>query len=176
MAFDFSARKMEDTARLMVPQILLLLLMFLNMASIPLPYAGTVKAHLVLMAVYYWSIYRLTLVPASWCFCIGLAMDVIGGPALGLNALVLVLIQWVVRDQRKFLMGQPYFVIWAAFGLVTLCALLMQWALSGLVGLQWIPLAPVMGSMMITMLLFPLVGMILLFTHRILPVPPRTYQ
>lgn len=167
---------MEQTARLMVPQLLLLLFVMLNMASIPLPYAGVIKANLVLMAVYYWAIYRPTLVPASLCFGIGMVMDIIGGFPLGLNAMVLVLVQWIVKDQRKFLMGQPYFVIWAAFGLVTVCASTLQWGLSGMPGMEWGPLLPVLGGIMISMLLFPFMTMILVFTHKILPVPPRTFQ
>ena len=171
----FEPRRMENIVRLMVPQALLILLLFLNMASVPLPYAGLVKAHFVLMAVYYWSIYRPGLVPPFLCFALGLAMDVIGGAALGLNALVFILVQWIVRDQRRFLMGQPYIVIWAIFGLVALCATVLQWGLNGLAGgMQWPELLPVIAGTMVSLPLFPLVTLILVLTHRLLPMPPRS--
>jgi rod shape-determining protein MreD len=165
---------MEHTARLLVPHLLLMALLILNMASLPLPYADAVKNHLVLMAVYYWAIYRPTLVPPFYCFLIGLAMDVVGGFPLGLNACVLVILQWLVRDQRKFLMGQPFIVIWAAFGLVALSASLMQWGLIGIRGWEWTQPLPLMAGTMISLFLFPFVTMLLVAAHRLLPVPPRT--
>jgi rod shape-determining protein MreD len=176
MALDLSARKAENTARLMVPQLLLLLLLLLNVAALPLPYADSIQAHLVLMAVYYWAIYRPTLVPPSLCFAVGLAMDVLGGFPLGLNALVLVMVQWLVRDQRKFLMGQAFIVIWAAFGLVALSVSLVQWGMDGLLTLQWVPVLPMLAGTMASLLLFPIVTMLLVATHRLLPVPPRIYS
>ena len=176
MSFELSARKAEHALRLMVPQLLLAVLLLLNMASVPLPYAYSIKAHLVLMAVYYWAIYRPTLVPPSLCFLMALAMDVLSGLPLGLNALVLVLVQWLVRDQRRFMMGQPFIVIWAVFGLVSLSASMMQWALAGLFVQEWVELAPVLTGTAISLLLFPLVTMLLVLTHRMLPVPPRTVQ
>lgn len=174
MAFEISARQIEQSARLAVPHLLLFALLILNMASIPLPYADSVKNHLVLMAVYYWAIYRPTLVPPFYCFAMGLAMDVLGGFPPGLNACVLVLLQWLVRDQRKFLMGQPFIVIWAAFGLVALTASLMQWGLIGLRGWQWTQPMPMVAGTMISLFLFPFITMLLVATHRMLPVPPRT--
>ncbi len=177
MAMEFSFRKAEHAARLLVPQILLIVLLLLNMASLPLPYADSIKTHFVLMAIYYWAIYRPTLIPPSLCFLIGLLMDVMGGFALGLNAMVLVIVQWLVRDQRKFLMGQPYIVIWAVFGLVALCSTLLQWALNGLSnGMQWPEPMPVIAGTMVSLFLFPLVTLVLVMAHRMLPTPSRSIQ
>ena len=176
MAIDLSARKAEHTARLMVPQALLFLFLLLSVASLPLPHANEVKNQLVLMAIFYWAIYRPTLVPPFFCFFLGLAMDVLGGFPLGLNACILVLLQWLVRDQRKSLVGQPFFVIWAVFGLVALSAALMQWGLIGLQNMSWAKPMPVVAGTVISLFLFPFITMLLVFTHRLLPVPPRTYS
>ena len=175
MPIDLSARKAEQTARLLVPQGVLLGLLMLNMASLPLPYANGVKNHLVLMAVYYWAIYRPTLVPPVFCFLLGLAMDVLAGFPLGVNACVLVTVQWLVRDQRKFLIAQPYIVIWAVFGLVAAMATLLEWVLMGLRDWDWQdPLPPLTGTI-ISLFLFPVVTLLLAATHRILPDPVRVF-
>lgn len=176
MPIDLSLKKMEYTARLMVPQLLLFVLLLLNMASLPLPYADSVKKHLVLMAIYYWAIYRPTLIPPSVCFLAGLLMDVLGGFPPGLNALVLVLLQWIVRDQRKFLISQPYIVIWAVFGLVAASASVLQWALHGLHDMHWVALLPTLAGTAISLFLFPFVTLLLVCTHRFLPATGRGLQ
>lgn len=175
MPIELSARKTEQAARLLVPQGVLLLLLMLNMASLPVPYANGVKNQLVLMAVYYWAIYRPTLVPPLFCFLLGLTMDVLSGFPLGLNACVLVVIQWLVRDQRKFLIAQPYIVIWAVFGLVAFGAALMQWGLIGLRHLDWVDPLPILAGTMISLFLFPVITLLLAATHRFLPDPQRSF-
>jgi rod shape-determining protein MreD len=144
--------------------------------SLPLSSLDVVKPQLVIMGIYYWAIYRPTLVPPSFCFVIGLLLDLLSGMPPGMNALIFVLIQWIVRDQRRFLMGQPYVTIWAVFGLVAMASALMQWGLYGLVNMNWPAPAPVLLGVLVSMLLFPLVTLLLVLTHRILPVASRAYS
>ncbi len=170
MAVELSFQKAENGLRFLVPQVLLFVLLLLNMASLPLPHAAAIKTHFVLMAVYYWSIYRPGLVPPVLCFIAGIVMDVLGGFALGLNAFILIVVQWLVRDQRRFLMGQPYIVIWAVFGLVAFCATMAQWGLSGLSSdMRWPEPLPIVAGTMVSLFLFPVVTVLLMLTHRILP-------
>lgn len=162
--------------RLAAPQALLLALLLLSVLALPLPYAGSVRPCLVLMAVYYWSIYRPTLVPPFLCFGAGLLMDILSGMPMGANALVLVAVQWIVRSQRRFLMAQPYKVLWALFGLVTVLACGIIWALFGALNRKWMPLPPLGGTIVASVLLFPLVSRLLIFVHRMLPaVASRAY-
>ena len=81
----------------------------------------------------------------------------------------------IMRDQRRFLMGQPYVTIWGVFGLVAAVSSLAQWALSGLSVIGWSDIRPVLASTLVTTFLFPLVTMLLITIHRILPVTSRTY-
>ncbi|MBU0800423.1 MAG: rod shape-determining protein MreD [Alphaproteobacteria bacterium] len=173
-SFDFNAGSILVLLRLAVPQLLLLLLLILNLMALPVPYAGPVKPMLVMMAVYYWSIYRPTLLPPWLCFIVGLLMDILSGMPPGVNAFILVALQWLVQDQRRFLMGQPYVTIWAVFGLVMGGAALAEWVLLGLV-LGWAALTPVLAAVLLSLFLFPFVTLLLVFTHRLLPVASRTY-
>ncbi|HTK83915.1 MAG TPA: rod shape-determining protein MreD [Patescibacteria group bacterium] len=166
----------QTMARLALPQFLLAGLVLLSVLSLPLPYAGSVRPCLVLMAVYYWAIFRPTLVPPFLCFLAGLLMDILSGMPLGVNALVLVAVQWVVRGQRRFLMAQPYKVLWAVFGLVVVLASALTWLLFGIMQRSWAPLPPLAGTAAASFLLFPLVSWILIFVHRTLPaVDSRNY-
>ncbi len=167
---DLSFRKIENAGRLLVPQLLLLVLLLLNVVNLPFLPTGVAKPLFVLMAVYYWAIYRPTLIPPYYCFSIGLLIDVLTGAPPGITALVLVLTQWIVQDQRRFLMGQPYSTIWAVFGLVCAISIFVQWTLHGLIQFHWSPILPVLSEALVSMLLFPFVTMLLVITHRMLPV------
>lgn len=153
----------------MIVYAFLAALFILNLTSLPVPHAGLIKPHLVLMAVYYWAIFRPTLIPTWLCFVVGVLLDILSGMPPGLQAFVLVLTQSFVRDQRKFLMAQPYISLWAIFGLVVSMAALIQWALFGLANnMQWLPLIPLAAGVLVTFCLFPAVSMALIATHRML--------
>ncbi len=170
MALDFSIKGFENGLRFLVPLSLLAVLFLLSVTALSIPYAGSVRPALVLIAVYYWSIFRPTLMPPFLCFLIGLLLDIVSGLPMGVNAIVFTLVQWIVRDQRKFLMAQAYMTTWAVFILVAMGAIFLQWGLYGLVRLQWSPVTPVLVSAGVTILLFPVVTFFLILSHRALPV------
>ncbi len=172
---SLSRRGLETVLRLFIAYTFLLLLFLLNLTALPIPHAGLIKPQLVLMAVYYWSIFRPTLVPTWLCFVVGLLLDILSGMPTGLQAFILVLAQSMIRDQRKFLMAQPYISLWAIFGAVAAMAAAIQWALFGLANdMQWPALMPVAASVLVTMSLFPLVTIALIATHKFLSPGART--
>lgn len=166
---SLSRRGLETIARLVIVYALLCVLFLLNLTAIPIPHAGLIKPQLVLMAVYYWAIFRPTLIPTWLCFIVGLLLDILSGMPPGLQAFILVVAQSLVRDQRKFLMAQPYISLWAIFCIVAAMGATVQWGLFGLANdMQWPALMPVAASVLVTACLFPLVTMALIATHRML--------
>ena len=171
---DFSLKKIEDYGRLFIPHMLLLILFILNITALPSLIPGySLKPQFVLMAVYYWAIFRPTLLPPSFCFLLGLLMDMLTGMTPGVLALVFVITHWIARDQRRFLMGQPYLTNLAVFGVLASLSTIMQWGLYGLAHMRWDDLLPSMSSALASTLLFPFVTLLLVFTHRMLPVASR---
>lgn len=175
MSAHLSYKSFENALRLLVPFCLLAFLFLLSVTRIPVPHLSQIKPAFVLMAVYYWSVYRPTLMPPWVCFCLGLLLDFVMATPLGVNAIIFTLVQWSVRDQRRFLMGQAYITIWAVFALVVALSMSLQWALCGLVGFQWVSFAPVALSMVATFLLFPVVILFLILVHRALPAIQKDY-
>lgn len=164
-----SIASIDASLRLTVPFILLTFLFILNVTALPLPYMGAVKPFLVLMPVYYWAIYRPTLMPPAVCFGVGLLLDFLSGQALGVNAITFVLVQMIVRDQRRFLMAQMFVTTWAVFAFVALGVGMLQWGLYGLVNMTWTPIMPMLFSTAITVFLYPIVSILLVLAHRLLP-------
>lgn len=168
-------KKLRKAGYLFMPYLLLSIFLLLNLINIPISYAREINPYFVLMVIYYWSIYRPTLVPPVLCFTAGLLLDILSGVPLGLNAFIFVGAQWLVRDQRRFLMGQPYMTVLAVFGLVAITCGLWQWGLMGLTHMNWS--LPVSGALSVigSILLFPPVSLLLNFIHRMLPVASRSF-
>jgi rod shape-determining protein MreD len=173
-SYTYFGEKISLGGRFALPYAFMAVLFALNVIAVPYPMSGTVKIPFILMTLYYWSIYRPTLVPPPLAFCTGLLMDLLSGLPVGLNAALLVAIQWLVSDQRRFLTGQPFIVIWLGFGLLNAFATLLQWGMFGLTGLKWPPLLDLVPSIGLGFVLFPFICGLLNLTHKLLPSPADT--
>lgn len=147
--------RMDSWARQMVPLGVTLILLLLTTIPMRLPGLAGITPMLPMMGVYYWAIYRPDLLPAWIAFLIGLLYDIIAGTPLGVNALVLVLVQGMAASQRKFFLGKSFMVAWWAFGLLAAGATGLSWLMvSMLVGAAIDP-APVLFQYLLTMGIFP---------------------
>ncbi len=173
---DITARHMQDSSRLLAAHALFLVFFLLNVSAVSWLPSGVMEPSFVLMAVYYWAIYRPTLIPPVLCFAVGLLIDILTGMPPGVNAVIFVLTHWIVREQRRFLMGQPYSTMWAVFGFVALLAALTQWFLYGLGQWHWAPPGPVLSGAVLSLCIFPFVTLLLVLIHRILPVASKPYS
>ncbi len=162
--------------RFTVAYFVIFLLFFVNVQGPSLLSVSGLGAPLFLMAVFYWSAYRPTLVPLWFVFLMGILLDLLSGAPVGLNAMVLVMVRWLVTDQRLFLTGQPFMIVWIGFVLVCAGAALCQWALYGLLNLYWSSPAQLLVIVGLGAALFPLVNILLHATHKFLPEISGTYR
>ncbi|MBK6896916.1 MAG: rod shape-determining protein MreD [Alphaproteobacteria bacterium] len=162
----------QTLLRFSVAYLVIFLLFFVNVQGPSLLSASGLGAPLFLMAVYYWSAYRPTLVPLWFVFFMGLLLDLLSGAPIGLNALVLVMVRWLVTDQRLFLTGQPFLIVWIGFFLVSVATILCQWFLMGALNLYWPPVQQAGIMIGLGAALFPVVSILLHATHTVLPERP----
>ncbi len=155
--------------RLCVVYLSLFLFFLLDIISVSMPLSINIDVPIILMMVYYWSIYRPTLIPPLLVFGIGICLDLLSGWPLGINAFIFLVLQRSVISQRVFLMGQPFVVVWLGFMLAAPLSLFLQWALFGLIRLQWVSFDPVIISIFIGIVLFPAMALLLHVLHKILP-------
>lgn len=160
----------SDILRLLIPQVQLLLFFALSLADWASPFFNNIKPQFLLMAVYYWAIYRPTLCPPAIIFCLGIGLDLLSSMPVGISAILLVGFQWLIRDQRVFLMGQSYGVIWFAFMVISTFYGLFEWLVYALFTLSIPQLETQVYSVMTTIFLFPPISLLLILTHRFLPV------
>ncbi|MGH1403646.1 MAG: rod shape-determining protein MreD [Alphaproteobacteria bacterium] len=162
--------------RLCVPYAVFLVLFVLNLVPFSLSLSASVEIPFVIMAIYYWSIYRPTFIPPFAVFILGMCFDLLSAMPVGLNSLIFLIIRHVVSQQRLFLTGQPFLMIWLGFVLVSCVALVLQWGLFGLIQFSWPPFMPVLLMWGSGVLCFPLIVLMLMLAHKVLPDVPDQYS
>lgn len=164
-----TSEKLSWIVRLGFAQLIIFFLLILNLVNFAIPHTGDVRPLFLLMAIYYWAIFRPTLVPPVMTFVWGILFDMIAGMPVGMTALLFLVIQWVVRDQRLFLMGQSFVTLWLGFAVTALGYAFIQWALFAIFTLSLPDYRPAAGTVLLSIGLFPLISLILVSTHRFLP-------
>jgi rod shape-determining protein MreD len=175
-SFSTFTERLNFGVRMLVPYAFMAFLFLLNIVAVSYPLTGAIKAPFFLMAIYYWAIFRPTLIPAWLVFIAGILMDLLSGLPLGMNALPFLVIHWIVADQRRYLLGQPFLMLWIIFCLLSLGAVVLQWLLYGLIHMHWPSLIPLWAPSLLGIALFPLICVMLHLTHKILPAPARAFR
>lgn len=154
--------------RLGVVYGVIMLLFFLTIAQLPMPLISTMKPLFLLMGLYYWTIYKPSLLPFWFIFALGLGLDFLANTPLGLQCFVYMVIMIVLRGQRRFFLGQSFIMIWSGFALAALMCAMMVWGLYGLGKMDFPPILPVAGQVFVSVMLYPAVSLVLIGTHRLL--------
>lgn len=157
--------QMDTWVRHLVPFGTTLFLLLLTLIPLHVPAIIGIMPMLPMMCVYYWAIFRPDLFPAWAAFLIGLLSDVVAGTPLGVNALVLLVVQGVSASQRRFFLGKSFLVAWWAFGLLAAGAAGMTWVLTVMLVGKSIDGLPIMFQYMLTMGLFPILTRLLAKTQ-----------
>jgi rod shape-determining protein MreD len=147
--------RMDTWVRHLIPLAVTLLLLLLTAIPTRAPGFAGIAPMLPLMGVYYWAIYRPDLLPAWLAFLVGLLYDIIGGTPLGVNALVMLLVQGTAASQRKFFLGKSFAVAWWAFGLLTAGAVGLAWLLVSFIYGRAVDPLPVIFEYLMTLSIFP---------------------
>lgn len=169
MADILVSEKISWATRLGFAQLVILFLFVLSLVNVAIPHAGDIRPLFLLMAVYYWAIFRPTLMPPVMAFIWGVLFDALAGLPIGMNAMLFVLVQWVVRDQRLYLMGQSYVTLWLGFTVTVAIYSLLQWMIFALISFSLPDYRIAFATGLLSIGLFPVVSLVLVFTHRFLP-------
>ncbi len=171
LSLETWAEQITGFLRLLVPLCVIAALLLLNIVSISYPFVGAIKAPLFLMAVYYWAIYRPTLIPPWFVFACGILMDVTGGLPFGLNAAAYVGTHWLISEQRRFFMSQSFAMMWLGFMILSFGVAGLQWAVFCLLEGYMIPFTAFFYANAMGLALFPMVCLLLHLSHKVLPDP-----
>ena len=149
-------QKFGQIIRNLLPAESALVLLLLGGIIWPIPYIGGVTPSLVLVAVYYWAIYRPDLFRPSFVFGLGLLNDALHFLPLGLSAIVFLGIYQLAYANRRYFVGQVFYMIWFGFALLAVLASAVSWGALSLYYGEGLTLLPVVVQCAITVALFPL--------------------
>jgi rod shape-determining protein MreD len=169
-------KKIEQFARLFAAYIHIIFLFFLDVISFSLPGIAETRPFFFLMAVYYWSIFRPTLMPPSIVFISGIMLDIISGIPVGVSSFILLTVGWVISTQRTYLMSQSYLVIWFGFFLTCIPTYIFNWGVISLIRGEIIPVMPSVASAVLSIFIFPVITIFLVMSHKLLPVDSKHYE
>ncbi len=163
--------RLDQNARKLLPIMVSVLLCIVVVLPVGLPQWGVLAPPLLLISVFYWSLVRPDLMSPITAFVLGLFQDLLTGAPLGTGALIMVLTQWIMRGQQRFLAKRPFFLMWAAFAPVVTAAAVIDWLLYALFTFHAVPIIGALMRMVLGFVLFPVVAWVVLIpTHRTLPV------
>jgi rod shape-determining protein MreD len=167
-AFLTGAERIEIIARMSAAYGLMLCLFMLDIVAAPHPLTMLFSAPFTLMALYYWAIYRPTLVPSWLAFLVGFSLDVLGGFPLGVNALLYLVMRMFLVGQRRFLMGQGFLVTWIGFVFLSAALHVVQWVMMSTINVQMLPFNHIILPVLLGSLVFPVISAFLHLSHKIL--------
>ena len=151
-----------------VPALSILFLMTLTTLPIGLPSWLRIGSLLPLTGISYWSLVRPTAMKLPLIFALGLVADCLLFTPLGVHAFIYVLTQSILKRQRRFLVGQGFWVLWVALALLIIGAYLLQWLILSLLTFGHLPFFKSLFSAALTWALVPILAMILSMLHNVM--------
>jgi rod shape-determining protein MreD len=161
-AFAFIRRWMHN----LVPGVTTFAFVLIGQLPLPLPFLSDVAPAFALISLYYWVVFRPDLMPYVAVFGLGVVQDAVAGAPLGMYALVYLLVQALVLNQRRFIAGKPFWVFWSAFALVAPIAAIAAWMLASVSRGAFLAPGTAFVALVMTVVLFPAVAWLLVHTQR----------
>lgn len=162
-------QRLDGTIRNAIPALSAILFILYSVVPWPLPSAGLITPTLGLAAVYFWSMHRPDIFGVFTVFTLGLLADTINLMPLGLSSIIFLAIQQLSLRQRRLLISQAFYVLWAGFCIVAVLAGICQWVAISLFRDIVLPVTPMLAQVTLTVVLFPLPAWIMTKLQKILP-------
>ncbi len=166
----FSVEHWDRLWRLMLAQFVVLLLFVMDTMTFAIPMMDVARPTFFLIGIFYWAIYRPSLLPTVWIFVLGIIYDALLGFPIGLHSILFVFIQYLLRSQRLFFMGQSFITIWLGFSLAIALFEFCEWIVFSLLLSEIIIQKQIIFTFLFSALSFPIVSLALFLIHKILPV------
>ncbi len=169
MSDFFSSQNIIWFKCLSLAHIFIFFLFTLDLISYSVSYSDVVRPYFILICIYFWSIYRPSLLLPVYVFILGILFDFLLNYPIGLHAILFVVVQWIIRDQRLFFLGQPYVIVWMGFALTCFSVMLSEWMFFTILSDNVFDFYGVLYGTLISTLIFPMITLLFNLIYRILP-------
>ena len=121
--------------------------------------------------VYFWSLFRPASMPPPVVFLIGLLFDLLGYVPIGVGVLTLLIVHGFALRWRLILTRQGFLAVWLAFAGFAAAAAALGWALTALLTVRLLPVAPALFQAVLTAALYPALATLFIRAHRTVADP-----
>jgi rod shape-determining protein MreD len=166
-------RLLDRAIRTLAPFLTGLGAVLIDLLPLPNPAPQSLAPLTTVCVFYFWTLYRPDLMTPLAVFVIGLVLDATGGMPLGLTSLSLLIVRSLLLSRQRFLLAQPFVVIWACFVLVVLATGGVRWLLASLWWERLFSPDPVLLEAALTVAIYPAIGWLLARLHQHLSVTPH---
>lgn len=163
--FSASGARLVTGARACVPTAMTLAMILVAVMPTDFVRSGMMSFLVALICVFYWSIYRPDLMPAWAAFTIGIFSDLVTGGPIGLNAVVLLTVHWIVAGQRRVFIGKPFPITWLGYLLISMPGCFVYWLIASIYFTTLLAPQPIVGAYIVGILLYPLAAFLLWRLH-----------
>jgi rod shape-determining protein MreD len=171
----FFNNRLDWLWRVSLAQFTTIFLFLMNLSNFSFPMSGPIRPYFILMFLFYWSVYRPTLISPIFVFFLGVIFDLVLGYPLGLHSILFLVFQWVVSDQRLYFLGQPFFLVWIGFCLSAFCIYSFEWIFFSAYQMMWIETETLLLGFIFTICIFPLISLLFTLVHRFLPAENKAF-
>ena len=154
--------RLDIFARSIFPFLVTLGLILLTAAPVRVPEISAIMPALSLIAVYHFTVRHPRLLPYWATFMLGVLQDLIAGGAVGASAVVLLLIQFIIRNQYRFFAAAPFALAWGLFFVLGAGAFVGDWLLNSLGMVEILDARPTIFRYLLTVALYPVLTLILI--------------
>lgn len=88
--------------------------------------------HFMLMGVFFWALYSPNVLSTFSLLWLGMFFDMVHGLPVGVSAIIALLLNWMVDSQRRFLLKEPFWVVWLACSLMLTMVMVVNYLLMAL--------------------------------------------
>jgi rod shape-determining protein MreD len=123
-----------------------------------------------LMVIYYWCVYRPSLLGNGYVFAVGFLKDILINAAFGINAFTNLTIRLLIM--RKGGNFQPtFYFLWFGFAIILMVAITIKWLLFSFVAQEWLNVGMALKHFFVSVLIYPFVHN---FLNKIYVLLPRS--
>ena len=136
----------------------LLLFIILSIAPVNFGLFHHTRPMLLIMAVFYWSLFRPSFLGYLSLFIIGLIYDSFTLGLFGQTALTLIGLRFIVLMQRRLLINQPFWMIWIVFSVLALASAGFYYILQMIFEMHLLSPMRYLSDAVFSAILFPLIA------------------
>ncbi len=167
-------RRVDMAGRAAFPACCAVLLLVVLAAPWRSPVQAELQSAAALACVFFWSLFRPRSMAPPVVFLVGLLADLLGLTPPGVSILTLLLAHGLAARWQG-LAQQGFLTVWLVFIGVAAGAAALGWALTSLLTLRLLPLAPALFQFGLAAGLYPALAAAFTAAHRGLADPERTW-